>query len=356
MFDNLMNKRIIMVLPVVAALTLAGCKDDKASVPASDSSVNLSKTEDMFTAPVKPNPLTTDTNAVVVKVNGEDITQGEIMKMMNAAMQQIGGQVSPDKLKQVQAQIYTKIKNDLITQKLIQQAVAAAKIKVDPSEVDATIEKIKSSIPKGQTLEGILKSRGEDLASLKKNIADNMAAKKLMEAKTADIPEATEAEAKAFYDKNPDKFVKPETVTASHILIKVDPTDTAETKAKKKAKLEEIRKNIIAGTISFEDAAKKNSEGPSASRGGELGTFRKGQMVPKFEAAAFSQEVGKVGPVIETKFGYHIIKVTAHQKKSTMSFDDVKKQLITYLTNQKKQKAVSDYIDALRNKATIEEM
>jgi len=186
------------------------------------------------------------------------------------------------------------------------------------------------------------------------SIKEQLTIKLFLEGKTKDIVDATEAEAKEFYDSNPDRFKKPENVTASHILIKFEDTDTDETKAKKKADLEKIRKDIIAGTVTFEDAAKAHSGCPSSAQGGSLGTFGKGQMVPEFEVAAFSQENGEIGEVIETSFGYHIIKVTAHQEESIVKFDEVKDQIISVLTNQKKQEAINAFIKSLRDSAKIE--
>jgi len=201
-----------------------------------------------------------------------------------------------------------------------------------------------------------LEKEGQTLDTLREEIRVGMAKRKLMESKTADVAPATEAEAKEFYDSNPDKFAQPENVSASHILIKFDEGDTDEIKAEKKAKLAAIRQSILDGTVTFEDAAKENSDCPSSAQGGSLGTFGKGRMVPEFEVAAFSQEPGEIGEIIETQFGYHIIKVTDHKDEGTMSFEDSKEQLINYLTNQKKQQAVMDYVDSLRDSATIEEM
>ena len=136
MFDNLLNKKIMMILPVAAALTLTGCKEEEAASAPAPEPVDLSATEDLFAEPIKANPLTQDPAAVVVRVNGEDITRGEILEMMNIAMQQLAGRVSPQQLPQIQGQMYEQIKNDLITKKLIDAAVAEADITVDPAEVD----------------------------------------------------------------------------------------------------------------------------------------------------------------------------------------------------------------------------
>ena len=356
MFNILMSKRSMMVLPVAAALLLAGCEEEEMANAPEPAPVDLTQTEDLFSAPVKPNPLTTDPEAVVVRVNGEDITLGEVNTMMAMAMQRFGGQIPPEQLQAVQVQVYSQIKNELINQKLLKAAVSAENIQVDDAEVAITIEEIRESLPEDLTLEAALEKEGQTLEMLQDKIRDDMATRQLMESKTADVPAATEAEAKEFYDSNPEKFAAPENVTASHILITFDDTDTDETKAEKKAQLEEIRQSILAETISFEDAAMENSDCPSSAQGGSLGTFGKGRMVPAFEVAAFSQETEEIGEIIETPFGYHIIMVSEHREEGTMDFEDTKEKLIDYLTNQKKQQAVADYIASLRDSATIEEM
>ncbi len=355
MFENLLKRGITVALPATMILISAGCKENEVSAPPPEP-VDLTQTEDLFEAPIKPNPLANDPETVVVRVNDEDITRGEIMQLMDAAMQQVAGRVPPEQLQQFQGQIYNQVKNELINQKLVSQAVEAAGIEIDPAKVDETLAEIKSSIPEGQTLESILGTRGQDIESFKQNLVKDLAAQELLESKTAGISDATEEEAKEFYDANPEQFAKPESVSASHILIKVDPEDSEEAKAEKKAQLEKIREDIIAGNVTFQDAAAENSECPSSANGGDLGTFGKGRMVPEFEVAAFSQEVGEVGPVIETSFGYHIIKVSDHTEEGAVSFDEVKERLIAYLTNQKKQEAVSNYIAKLHEEANIEEM
>lgn len=189
---------------------------------------------------------------------------------------------------------------------------------------------------------------------LTESIKEQLATRTFLETKTEGIEDATEAEAKEFYETNPDRFAKPESVTASHILIKFDETDTDETKAGKKAQLEGIRTDIIAETTTFADAATAHSGCPSSAQGGSLGTFGKGQMVPEFELAAFTQETNEVGDVIETSFGYHIIQVTERQDEGTVNFDEAQESILTFLSGQKKQQAISDFIQTLRDSATIE--
>ena len=356
MFDNLMTRKSLMILPVATALMFTGCKDNEAVAATPSDSVDLSQTEDLFSQPVKPNPLTTDPSTVVVRVNGEEITRGEIIELVGMAMQQFGGRVQPQQMQELQGQMYQTIKNDLITKKLLDRAVAEANIVVSDEKMSEALEMIKTRIPEDQTLDAALATQGTTLDELKENIKNDIATRQFMEAKTADIVDATEAEAKAFYEASPDQFAKPESVSASHILIKFDPADSDEVKAEKKAELEAIRAKIIAEEISFTDAATAHSGCPSSAQGGSLGTFGKGQMVPEFEVAAFTQEIDEIGDVIETQFGYHLITVSERIEEGVVSYEEAKEQIIQFLSGQKKQEAIQAYLTSLRDSATIEEL
>lgn len=355
MFNKLVKLLFLMAL-TSAVFVFTGCDDEEmagGSLPAAEP-VDLTQTEDLFSQPIMADPAATDPAAVLVRVNGEEITRGDVQQELDLALRQFGGQIPPQQLQQMEASMRQRITDSLITRTLLDAAVTAAGITATAEELSEALEEIKASVPPGQDFETALAASGTTMEELTANIREQMTIRKLLESKTEGIEEVTEEEAKEFYDTNPDQFTRPEGVSASHILIMVDPSDTEETKMEKKAKLEKIRADIIAGTVTFEDAAKANSDCNSKEQGGSLGTFGKGQMVPEFETAAFSQEVGEVGDVVETQFGYHIIKVDGHSEEGTVSFDEAKEQIISVLTNQKKQAAVGEYIQGLRDSATIE--
>lgn len=155
-------------------------------------------------------------------------------------------------------------------------------------------------------------------------------------AKILEKIEVTDEELKAYFDENKEQFVRPESVSASHILV------AEEDKAK------EIMKSIESGEVSFEDAARNNSTCPSGQNGGALGEFTKGQMVPEFDKAVFSMEVGELRGPVKTQFGYHIIKLTAKNEASEMAFDEVKGQLSNTVLSEKRQKAYDSKINQLK--------
>ena len=156
---------------------------------------------------------------------------------------------------------------------------------------------------------------------------------------------------KKYYEENKDDFYT-DTVTASHILLKTiddngnELSDKKKKEAKKKA--EEALKKVKSGE-DFAQVAKEYSEDSTASNGGELGTFGKGQMVSEFENAAFSMKPGEISDIIKTQYGYHIIKVTERVDEQK-SYDDVKDEIKSTLASQE----YSKYIEKIEKNTKIE--
>lgn len=171
-----------------------------------------------------------------------------------------------------------------------------------------------------------------ELARLKENLLVNYAGNKVISAVTV-----SDKEIEAYYEENKDQFGGGETVNASHILV-----DSEE-------KALEILAAIKSGEISFEDAAKAHSSCPSGQRGGNLGDFGQGQMVPEFDTAVFSMEVGEITETpVKTQFGYHLIKLNAKNEESIPSLEEVKPQLKEMLLRDKQHKAYESRINQLK--------
>ena len=171
-----------------------------------------------------------------------------------------------------------------------------------------------------------------ELARLKENLLVNYAGNKVISAVTV-----SDKEIEAYYEENKNQFGGGETVNASHILV-----DSEE-------KALEILAAIKSGEISFEDAAKAHSSCPSGQRGGNLGDFGQGQMVPEFDSAVFSMEVGEITETpVKTQFGYHLIKLNAKNEESIPSLEEVKPQLKDMLLRDKQHKAYESRINQLK--------
>ena len=344
-----------------------GCNQEEATpvttdaAPASDATaeitpetIDLTQAPDLFEEPIKPNPLAPQADDVIITVEGTDITHGELMQAVQMTMQQLSRQMPPQQLAQMHGEIYENMKDSLIANALLTKAAEGSSLAVSDEELTAEIAKIQESGPEGSSIEEALAENGVDFTEWKDNLRTQILVGKLVEEKTADAPQASEADVNSFYLENIDAFKTPETVSASHILIAFKEGDTDETKAEKKAKLTALSKQIADGA-NFEELAAANSDCPSKEQGGSLGSFPRGQMVPEFETAAFALETGAVSDIVATQFGYHLIKVTDHQAAGARSLPEVKDQLTEYLSGQKKQEALMAYISTLREKATIVE-
>lgn len=148
----------------------------------------------------------------------------------------------------------------------------------------------------------------------------------------------TEEEKKAFFDSNKDKFHKPETATAKHILVETE------------EQANDLLNKIKANEVSFEDAASEHSTCPSKEAGGNLGSFPRGQMVPEFEEAVFNMEKGEVAGPVKTQFGYHLIKLEDLNKGGESEYEEVKNEIERTLMYQKQTEVYSKKLNDLRSK------
>jgi peptidyl-prolyl cis-trans isomerase C len=245
-----------------------------------------------------------------------------------------------------------EILDNLVARELLKQEAQKKGIKADDAEVTAQLDAVKN----GTTPENFansLKQMNMTEPALKEYFASQLAVKKLVDKELASKTVVTPEEVKAFYDGHPDVFKTPETVRASHILVKVEKTATAEQKAQALEKIKAVQKRLQNGE-DFAKVAKEVSDCPSKEVGGDLNFFQKGQMVPPFEKAAFSMKPGETSDIVETEFGYHIIKVTDKKEPGAMTFDEVKPRIEQHLKNEKMSQELPKYIEALKSKAKIE--
>ena len=174
---------------------------------------------------------------------------------------------------------------------------------------------------------------------------------KLLDSRLPTETAVSDEQVKKFTEENKTLLALPEAIHARHILVAVKPDDDEAAKAAKRQKAEDLRKRLLEGA-DFATLAKENSDDiSSAKRGGDLGMFRRGQMVKPFNDAAFSQDVNAIGPVVSTTFGYHIIQVLQHNEGGEPPRDKIV-QLMQYRT---RQQAVSAYIEELKSKAKIKD-
>lgn len=285
-------------------------------------------------------------------VNGKPVAYQDFeweLELYNRRLQSQGMQIPEHLQVQVRKEVIVELVNrELIFQESIKKGVA-----IEPEQVEKELDAIKQRYPDKKEFDAIMGSMKMSEERLKSQIAQRSAITALIEQEIVSKIEISDADVQSFYDDNTQLFERPEEVRASHILIKVAQDAGQEEKAEARKALAEIRKKAEAGD-DFAELAGAHSQCPSAQNGGDLGYFPKGKMVPAFEKAAFELELDKVSDIVETDFGYHLIKVTDRRAAGTVSFDEVRPRIATNLRNERIQADLVEYLEQLRESATIE--
>ncbi len=297
-----------------------------------------------------PAPVPEKLPDVLARVNNEDVKKKDFdLLVNNLRAQNNNAPIPPDR----RDEILRKVLDELVVYTLLRQEAKARNITIEDAEIEARIEEIRKSAGGDANLRKELKAQGMTLERLKDDARTQMAISKMLQAQVASAPPATDADAKDFYDKNPDKWKRPESVRASHILIGVkDGASEAEKKAARD-RIEQVLKRAKAGE-DFAVLAREHSQDGSAAQGGDLNYFVKGQMVQPFDQVAFSLKPNEISDVVTTQFGFHIIKVVDHKPAGTVPLDEVSAKIKEFLDNQKRTETGDAFIAQLKQKSKIE--
>lgn len=300
---------------------------------------------------------------VILKVNGVEIRRAILEQYVEQRAKQqfqmlgpMGANLPPDAMENMKQRIRPQLYEMLIDKELAEQQIKTKKIQITDEQVDVRMEEMAKSNGKTvKDMEGEMAAAGVKMEEVRKEFRLSMGLDKLLESEMSEAEKTvTDEEAKKFYDDNVQQFSQPEQVQASHILLGTKDMDAA-AKAAAKTKAEEVLKLVKAGG-DFAALAKEHSTCPSKERGGDLGYFAKEQMVPEFSNAAWAMKVGDTSEIVESQFGYHIIKVTGRKEAVTEPFDKVKEQIVNNLKMQKRQQFWSTYRTKMREGAKIEKV
>ncbi len=290
---------------------------------------------------------------VLARVNDRDISETDLslaIKVMSYQNPEMAKVKTEEDLKKVRQAILQQ----LVSKELLYSEALKMDLKDRDKMVQSGYEEVLNRFGSEAAFKESLTQRGVTREWFMKELEQQVLIQALVKEKVRDQVIISDEQALEFYDKQKDKFVDKEKVHASHILIRVESDASDDDKAKARQRIESIRERALKGE-DFNDLAAENSEDPSAkSNRGDLGFFPRGVMVPEFEKTAFELEPGKVSDVVETPFGYHIIKVAERQAERSVSFEEVKPRLKEYLKDAVAQDLLAKYIDSLREQAKIE--
>jgi parvulin-like peptidyl-prolyl isomerase len=303
------------------------------------------------TAPAAQTPTTGPAAETAVTVNGKIVTEADVDEALAAGMQ--GRQLQPGQLEMMKQRFRGQILKVLIDEKLFEAQAEKENVTVTEQEVAERVEKDLNDYAKSNKLseEEMGKQVQERTGmSLKDYVAKRasepflkrmLRRAKLIEKKFPEEIKVTDADIKSEFDKSAK-------VRASHILFGTrDKSEEEKAAAKKKA--EEVLAEAKKPGADFAELASKNSDCPSKAKGGDLGFFpREGAMVEPFAKAAYELKEGEISDIVETQFGYHIIKVT-----EVKSMDEASADIREQARRQKINEQMEKYSEELRKDAKI---
>ena len=290
---------------------------------------------------------------VVAKVNGVGISQAEFDRNWEFFLQRSGipsGHADKEgKVNEFRKQVIDR----LIDEEVLFQEAKNLKMLVGKATIDAEIEKARAQFPTPEAFQEALTQNKLTENDLRVIFSRNLSIQAYVEQVVAKGVAVSDAEVHDFYVGNKDKFETPEQARARHILVAVDEKADEKAHQAAKAKADDLLVQLKGGA-NFEELAKKSSDCPSAPKGGDLGFFGHGQMVPEFDSAAFALKSGELSGVVTTKFGYHIIKLEEKKDAGLVPETEVGPKIREYLSTQKTQTLLEQKLKALKEKDKIE--
>lgn len=357
--------RLLVIFVLTATVSAVGCSKGSAKDPAAPPT--SANTTAVATTPVPPSDalagpgtngalppsvkaVPAELPEVIARINGEVVKRDELQVAVRTLEQRAGAPVPPDQ----RDTVYRQVLDRLVGYRLLVQETRARKLSAPPWEVDKRVSEIKGQFPTEQAFTDMLRQRGLTLEKLRLEAGETIAVNAMLEKEFENAIVSSDADIQKFYAENKPRFQEQESVRASHILIRAEQTADAPTKANARAVVEDLERQIKKGAV-FADLAKKHSQDPgSAPGGGDLGFFARGQMVPAFDKAAFSTKPGKVSAIVETPFGFHLIKVAETKPARALGFEEVKGQIAEYLKQQVREQKSEAFVGRLKAKSKVE--
>jgi peptidyl-prolyl cis-trans isomerase C len=287
----------------------------------------------------------------IASVNGKAISKSQYERMLSVYKKRAahnGRQLNDEDLTTAK----NRVLENLIDAEVLYQQSQKEGVKVDDQAVNEQIEKMKKRFSDEKTYKKAIEKMHLSEKEFRTEIQRALAIKQLLDTDMRQKITVTEEESKKYYNNNQNLFKKPEQVKASQIWIKVAPNAEESKKIQARKKIEAVQNKIQQGE-DFGILAKTYSEGPSAQRKGDLGYFKRGQMAKPFEDAAFALNVGEVSGIVETQFGYHLIKVTDKKPARTTPYKEAQPMIEQHLKKEKEKTEIQGYIENLKKSAKI---
>ncbi len=294
---------------------------------------------------------------VIAKGKGFEIKTSELEESFvayKASLAARGESLPETRRDTVEAQLLDRM---ILTKMLLQKATDADKHSAK-TNTDTFIARTKAQFPTEERFNQQLKAAGMTMDEFRSRFQEQATCEEVIERELKAKIKVSDETAKKWYEEHPKNFQQPERVRAAHILISTLDKETQQplpaSKKKEKEDLAKKLKIVAERGGNFGDLAKQNSDDPgSRDKGGEY-TFGRGEMVPEFETAAFTLKTNQISDVVETQYGYHIIKLLEKMPAKTVPYSEIADRLKNEMTNDELRNEMPNYFDRLKVEFKVE--
>jgi peptidyl-prolyl cis-trans isomerase SurA len=295
---------------------------------------------------------------IVARVNNQIITQTEYQHGREELKKEVQQQ-DPVNADKIVTERDKDVLRDLIDQQLLLEKGKDLGITAD-TEVIKKLDEMRKDMKLDtmEELEKAAQSQGISFEDFKQNMRNQIITQQVIGKEVGSRLVINKDEEQKFYDDHKSELERPETIRLSEILISTDPKPNDSTDADHRlqaaqAKAVDLLAQIRNGA-KFEDVAKKNSDGPTAAQGGDLGEFKRGALAKQLEDKTFTMKPGDVSDPIQTKQGFVVLKVTEHHNAGVPPLADIAPRIQDAIYMQKLQPALREYLTKLREDAYID--
>jgi peptidyl-prolyl cis-trans isomerase C len=287
----------------------------------------------------------TTNNEIIMLVNGDPVYASDVNLAMQGASGRMGAQGN-------QEQAIQSATDQVVGLKLLSQEARRQGMKESEGPVAELLARMEQQAGDRAALEAGLRRMNMTYELLERAIRESQLVREFIDAKVRSTVEVTDEQVTEFYNGNLEMFRVPEQVRARHILIKVEEGMSDEARGAARGQAAEARKRALAGE-DFAALARELSQGPSGPKGGDLGFFAADRMVEPFSRAAFALEPGGISDLVETRFGFHVIKVEERREAGIQSLDEVRESVHGYLVENQTSERTAALVEELKAKAVI---
>ena len=342
-----------LICSVLLAAAAVGCQKpapSSSSAAAKPSTAPAPAGAVLPAAPAKAKPVPAVLPDPIATVNGERISKADLEVAIRGLEQQNGGRSIPPERRD---EIYRGVLDNLVSLRVLRQEVTARHMTASDADIASRINEVRKQFPTEAAFKQAMALQQLSPEKLRDDARMDLLVNRLLENEVTAKLSVKPGDVSEFYEKNPDKFKQSESVRASHILIIVPQGADAATKAAARARAEEALKAARSGK-DFAVLARQYSQDGSAQRGGDLGFVVRGQTAPAFENAAFALQVGQISDVVESPFGFHVIKLIERRPGRAVPFPEAAAQIQQYLEQQQRQSLGKAFVDGLKAKGKVE--